>query len=83
MKEEKTARMRNGSNRKLFTVYFYDGWYSIKGGKMVGYCGDSSVIYNGGNLNNVRDYDIFNLGEGKIENMKSLVKHVNEHTHEN
>ena len=83
MKEKKKARMRDGYfNRKLVTVYFYDGWYSGKGWTSVRYCGDSECIHNGGNLKNVSEYDIFNLGRGCVNSMNDLVKLVKEHCHE-
>lgn len=83
MKEKKKARMRDGYfNRKLVTVYFYDGWYAVRNGEVVHYCGDSSYIYDGGNLDNVPSDDIFNLGTDTITSMGSLIKHVKEYCHE-
>lgn len=83
MKEKKKARMRDGGDRNLKTVYFYDGWYAVRNASVVHWCGDSSYIHNGGNLNNVPSDDIFNLGSKDIIDMSSLVKHVIEHCHEN
>lgn len=80
MKEKKTARMRDGNwNRKLKTIYFYDGWYAIRGGEVVHYCGDSDFIYDGGNLDNVPSDDIFTLARENVDCMRTLVKLVNEH----
>lgn len=81
MKEFKTARMRNGNgDRKLYTVYFYNGWYALRGGKIVAYCGDSSYIRTGGNMINIPDFDILNLGgDYRVNNMCDLVKYVDDH----
>ena len=62
MKEKKKARMRGGNSRKLFTVYFYDGWNAVKDSILVHYCGHSNYIHDGGNLDNVPSDDIFTLG---------------------
>ena len=84
MKEIKTARMRNGhGNRKLYTIYYYNGWYTQRGGRMVGYCGDSSYIRNGGNMVNIPDFDVFNLASGCVNNMNELVKLIKEHCNAN
>ena len=82
MKEKKKARMRDGVNRNLKTVYFYDGWYAVRNGEVVHYCGDSNFIHNGGNLDSVPSDDIFNIGNNKITRMGELIKHVNKYCHE-
>ena len=74
MKESKKARMRDGYSRKLKTVYFYDGWYAVRNGKVVHYCGESSYIHDGGNLNNVPSNDVFTLDKGQVSNMNLLVE---------
>ena len=80
MKEKKKARMRDGYwSRKLFTVYFYNGWYAVRGASIVHFCRDSSYIHDGGNLFNVPSNDIFNLGDDEIKGMGSLIKYVNEY----
>ena len=83
MKEKKKARMRDGTCRKLKTVYFYDGWYAVKDGVLVHYCGDSEYIKDGGNLNNVPSDDVFTLGQGCVNCMQALVELIKEHNHEN
>lgn len=77
MKEKKTARMRDGYfNRILYTVYYYDGWYAVRGGKVGHYCGDSTYIHDGGNLYDVPSTDIFTCGANSINSMKDLIGYV-------
>lgn len=80
MKEKITFRMRDGHyTRKLYTVYYYDGWYAIRGGSRAHYCGDSSYLHNYGNLDDVPSNDVFELANEEFKTMGQFVKHVNEY----